>query len=253
MYFTPNAPHHPYDPAPGDEKLYPDLKIDWPPNYNEADISDKPQWVQQFQLITPKKQAGDYDIRRRQAQMLWSLDQAIGSLLDQLQQQGQLDSTLILYMTDNGLLVGEHRLAGKAVAYDEAVHVPFGIRYPPLVPAPRVENRLVANIDLAPTLYDLAGLPIPSKVDGRSLIPLLKGEGPWRDDLLLEGWAQGLNEINFKAVRTEHYAYIENEGDLSELYDMQQDPYQLKNLINDPAHAQIITDMQARLKRLLSH
>ena len=253
LLFTPNAPHHPYDPAPGDENLYPDLKIDWPPNYNEADVSDKPKWVQGFPLITPKNQLGDYDIRRRQAQMLWSLDQAINSLLDQLQQQGQLDNTLILYINDNGLLVGEHRLAGKAGAYEEDVHVPFGIRYPPLIPTPRVENRIVANIDIAPTIYELAGLPIPSNVDGRSLLPLLKGQSAWRDDILLEGWVEGPAQVTFQAARTERYVYIENQGDLSELYDLQQDPYELSNLINDPAHAPIITDMQARLKRLLSH
>jgi len=104
----------------------------------------------------------------------------------------------------------------------------------------------VANIDIAPTIYELAGLTIPAEVDGRSLVPLLQEEGEWRDELLIEGWPRP----PYAAVHTERYVYVETEGDRAELYDLEQDPYQLENLVNDPAYTAIITEMRQRLERL---
>ena len=111
----------------------------------------------------------------------------------------------------------------------------------------RVENRLVANIDIAPTIYELAGLPMPTEVDGQSMALLLERRGAWRDELLIETIEGGMSH---EAVHTGRYVYIETKGDLSELYDLEEDPYQLENRINDPAHAQIVAEMQERLKRL---
>ena len=99
---------------------------------------------------------------------------------------GRLDNTVIFYISDNGLQWGEHRLSSdKAVEFEELIRVPFAMRYPPLISKPYVENHLVGNIDIAPTIYDLAGLPIPSNMDGMSLVKLLKGE-PWRDNILID-------------------------------------------------------------------
>jgi arylsulfatase A-like enzyme len=188
----------------------------------------------------------DYGYRRH-LQSLWSLDQAIGDILDQLQQQGRLDNTVIFYLSDNGFFWGEHRLTGKKYVYEEASHVPFALRYPPLTAAGRTEARLVANIDIAPTIYDLAGLNIPADVDGRSLVPLLAGQAGWRDDLLIEGWPE--QTPPYRAVHTARHVYVETEGDRSELYDLERDPFQLENQANNPL-SPLVAEMRERLRQL---
>ena len=129
----------------------------------------------------------------------------------------------------------------------------FGLRYPPLVPSARVEPRLVANIDIAPTIYRLAGLPVPAEVNGLSLVQLLDGTGPWRDELLVEMWQdpeEGIGAPPFAAVRTARYVYAETEGDREELYDLDRDPYQLENRATDMAYSSVAAEMRQRLQRL---
>ena len=235
------------DPAPGDEGLYKNLALHRPPSYNEQDLSDKPIWLQSVPSLTPTQQELIDIVRLRQLQTLWSLDQAIGAIVDLLERQAQLDNTVIFYISDNGFFWGEHRLREKDRVYEPSIHVPFALRYPKIAPQGRVENRLVANIDIAPTVYQLAGLVIPTEVDGRSLVPLLQGQGNSRDDLLIESFER---RAPYAAVHTGRYVYIETEGDRSELYDLEKDPHQLENRINDPAYAQIMAEMKKRLKRL---
>jgi arylsulfatase A-like enzyme len=120
------------------------------------------------------------------------------------------------------------------------------MRYPPLVPKPYVDDRLVANIDIAPTLYQLAGLPIPSNMDGLSMVHLFNG-GPWRNALLLEGWPpRGI----YSAVHTERYIYSETTGDKPEFYDLQTNPYELGNQIDDPVYQTIIQGLKDQLHQL---
>lgn len=242
-------------PAPGDENLYPNLRPYRPPNYNEADISDKPNWLQRFRptRFGPPVQNETDHRRRRQLQTLKSVDDAIATVLDSLAAQARLDNTVIFFLTDNGVLWGEHRMFGVYVPSDNSSRIDLALRYPPLVPAPRTESRLVANIDIAPTIYQLAGIAIPADVDGLSLVPLLDGTGSWRQDLLLEVWPDPLLGMPFPptvAVRTDRYVYAESEGDRPELYDLQADPYQLENRASNPAHAAIVADMRQRLARL---
>jgi arylsulfatase A-like enzyme len=247
LIFAPPAPHFPAQPAPGDKDLYPDLPPYRPPNYNEADLSGKPQWLQKMPPLDVKRQGEIDHFRRKQLQTLWSLDQAVGAVLDRLQRQHRLDDTVIFYLSDNGLFWGEHRLPrGKDHAYEPSIRVPFAMRYPRLIDRGRVEPRLVANIDIAPTIYDLAGIPIPPDVDGRSLVPLLQGSSDWREEVLIEGWSRPA----YAAVHTARFVYIDTKGRFAELYDLERDPYQLENRANDPAYAPVVTDMRARLLRL---
>lgn len=247
LIFAPPAPHFPAQPAPGDKDLYPDLPPYRPPNYNEADLSGKPQWLQKMPPLDAERQTEIDHFRRKQLQTLWSLDQAVGAILDRLQRQHRLDDTVIFYLSDNGVFWGEHRLAkGKNHAYEPSIRVPFAMRYPRLIDRGRVEPRLVANIDIAPTIYDLAGLPIPEDVQGRSLLPLLQGPSGWREEVLIEGWSRPA----YAAVHTARFVYIDTKGRFAELYDLERDPYQLENRANDPAYAPVVTDMRARLLRL---
>jgi arylsulfatase A-like enzyme len=246
LFFNGMAPHTPSTPAPGDEGLYNSLPPHRPPNFNEADISDKPSWLPSRQ-ITSSKVIGIDTQRRNMLATLWSMDQAIGAVLDKLQTMGQLDRTFIVFMSDNGFMWGEHRLFDrKNLLYEEAARIPFAVRYPPLTTGPRVETGLVANIDIAPTVLELAGLPIPAQMDGKSMIPLVQSGAPLRQDLLLEAWSSA-SAPPWIGLRTESYMYIERAGDISELYDMLIDPYQLQNVAGDPANAALLVEIRARL------
>lgn len=238
LIFAPNAPHEPATPAPGDEDLYPDLPVYRPPSFMEEDLTDKPVYLQNRPPVSPDHV--DW-LRRRQVQALRSLDSAVSVLLDRIEQD---DNTVVIYLSDNGVYWGEHRLDGKLYPYPEASHIPFAIRYARLVPQPRVEWRLVANIDIAPTVYELAGLPIPGDVDGRSLVPLLRQQGvEWRDALVIEGWGY----YAYMALQTERYLYVETEGDIGELYDSRSDPYQLQNEFFNPTYATVVAELHSTL------
>ena len=252
LMFDPFAPHRPAIPASGDEALYQDLAPYRPPNYNEADVSDKPAWVQELPLLSPSDIETIDTVRRDQYQTLHAVDEAVATLINELEQQGTLDNTLIIYISDNSRAYGEHRISGgKIYPYEEVVRTVFGIRYPPLITTPHVESALVANIDIAPTIYQLAGIPIPPEVDGLSLVPLFRGEDSWRSDLLLEGWPVSTHRNTaFSAVQTDRYEYIETPGDRSELYDLQSDPYELNNVIDDPAYAGVVGQLKQRLTEL---
>ena len=245
LFWSP-APHLPADPAPGDEDLYLDLPPHRPPNFNEDDVTDKPAWLRNLSPLSENEVQSIDEFRIKQLQCLNSLDQAIESLLLLLEANNQLDNTLVVYLSDNGNFWGEHRLNGKMRVYESAQKIPFAIRYPRLVPQPYIENRIVANIDIAPTIYKLTGITVPGEIDGRSLIPLLTGSQRWRNDILLEGWPNN----PYAAVRTNRYVYVETEGDLSELYDLKFDPYQLNNKINDTKYVNIIASLQSRLAQL---
>jgi len=247
LMFAPNAPHIPAVPAPGDENLYLDLPQHRPPSFDEADTSGKPAWVRSTRRLSTATIAEVDQTRLGQLQMLNSLDITISDLLDTLELQGRMDNTVVMFMSDNGYLWGEHRQLAKSRPYEESVRIPLAIRYPTIVQTPHVDDRIVANIDIAPTMYELAGLPIPPIVDGASLILLVRDDSNlvWRDDILLES-----REFSFNAVHTKDMVYIENTGDISELYDLRADPYQLQNLLADPLYDGIQADMLARLDRL---
>jgi len=278
LLFSPSAPHftnspsgkpsqgrdrflRPPEPAPGDEKLYQDLPPHRPPSWNKTDGSGKPRWFQSRRPLAPDTIELIDTFRRKQIQSLNSLDQAVESLLDELSRQGKLDDTLVIYLSDNGHFWGEHRIPwGKNSVYEESSRVPFAVRYPRLVAKPRVETRLVANIDIAPTIYNLARIPIPTEVDGRSLVPLLTDGSKtnpsvsWREELLLEGWfpSPAIKEgrAPYAAVHTGRYVYVETEGDRSELYDLMSDPQQLQNHVDNPAYARVVSDLKPPLQRL---
>ena len=279
LLFSPNAPHFGYppvsrlpegpldldfflrppEPAPGDEGLHQNLPPHRPPNYDRRDAPGKPRWLGTLPPLSPELTARVDDFRRKQLQSLAALDHAVDSVLAALAAQGKLDDTVIVYLSDNGHFWGEHGISfGKNSAYEEASRVPFAVRYPRLAARPRVETRLVANIDIAPTFYELAGIPIPTEVDGRSLVSLLDSTRAqaalWRDELLIEGWvgppAQKIGWTSFAAVHTGRHVYVENEGDRAELYDLTSDPYQLHNLADIPAQAPLVADLKTRLNRL---
>lgn len=246
LIFAPNAPHAPFTPLKEDKGLYTDLPPYRPPSFNEADISDKPSSIANKPIID---EAGITEIdntRRRQILTLVSLDRSIGAIMEKLEASGELDNTVVIFISDNGKHWGEHRMDTKSTAYEEVVKVPFAMRYPALVPTPYSEDKLVANIDITPTVYELSGTRMPEVIDGRSLVQLLNRSGEWRTSLLLEAWP---DRGHWTAIHTGQYVYVETENDLSEFYDLSADPYELDNAINNPQYQSIILDLQQILQK----
>jgi Arylsulfatase A and related enzymes len=269
LLFASRAPHSPATPAPGDEHLHANLPKWRPPSFNPADQPDKPNWLKETPVLNQRKIDKQVDeLRLNQLRCLHSVDVAVGDILNKLKLQGKLDNTFIVFFSDNGYFWGEHRLLRKNRVYEEASHGPFAIRYPPLIPESRLDDSLISAIDLAPTICELAGLPIPADVDGRSLVPLLRGSLEWRDAVLLEGWPGTMNEQgptseeeeepeaeqaqippseniarvfqDYEAIRTKQFVYVETVGDKPELYHVSSDPYQMHNLADQHEFADLV-------------
>ncbi len=172
-----------------------------------------------------------------------------------LQDGGILDNTLVVFAGDNGFFFGEHGLSDKRAMYEEAIRIPLLMHFPSLIrPGTRVRE-MALNIDLCPTLLDLAGLPIPGDVQGRSLRPLLAGRKiPWREEFLYEyDWEPDAGRRPaIRGVRTERWKYIEYPGsaNISELYDLRSDPQELHNLAYFQPGTHIEAEMKERLGRL---
>ncbi|HAX68554.1 MAG TPA: sulfatase-like hydrolase/transferase [Anaerolineales bacterium] len=247
LFFCPNAPHDPATPAEKDAATALELP-EKPPSYNEADISDKPNWLANIPPMTDADMQNLEAFKRDQILSLFSLDRAIDALLTRLDEEGLLDTTAIFFLSDNGKLWGEHRWTTKNSVYEESARIPFALRYPPLTSTPSVEERVVANIDIAPTVYELADIPSPEGVEGESLVDLLTPDGTdWREGILIEGWpGRGF----YSAYHMGDYVYVETRWDKSEFYDLKKDPYQLENAIDDPEYQTLIEHMRAKLAEL---
>ena len=250
LMFAPIAPHAPSIPAPRHEGTYSDLPPWRPPNFNEADVNDKPDWVR----TRPSLNEGRIDADRiAQLESSLAVDDALAGLLDALDEIGQRDNTVIIFLSDQGLAWGEHRWDQKRCPYEECFRIPLVMVYPGLVAPGLVENRFVLNIDLAPTLLELAGVSIPASVEGTSLVPLLDGSVVnWRQDFLFEHWQGNSPVPGYAGLRNEEWKYVEYATGEFELYDLANDPYELINLADDPAYASILNMLRDRLHELQS-
>lgn len=248
LMFTPNAPHAPAVPAPEDKGRFSDVILPPSPAINELDVSDKPAWLQERSRLPAHELADQEAFLRRQLASLASVDRAIDEMMQLLEARQTLQDTVVIFTSDNGILHGQHRLTNKEWVYEPSIKVPFFVRGPG-IDGPRTVDGVVANIDIAPTIYDLAGLEIPPEVDGWSLVPLLSttaaNPDTWRQGLLVEAWPRW--SPAWKAVHDGRYVYVETQGDTSELYDLVTDPHQLDNRIDDPG----LSDVQARLETRL--
>jgi arylsulfatase A-like enzyme len=220
-----------------------------PPNFNEADVSDKPAWVRsKAPLNQDRISAFDKD-KRNAWRTLLAVDESIKRLLDALSASGKLNNTVVVFMTDNGRLFGEHRLRDKTMVYEEAVRTPFLVRYPGA--ANRTDRRLVANVDPASTFADLADATPTRPQDGASLVPLLEGRQPaWRTGVLLQ-WAGSSTVPAYHAIREAAWKYVELATGERELYDLNADPYELQNVAGRPAYAAQQQRLAEQLRRLV--
>ncbi|HEV8692399.1 MAG TPA: sulfatase [Ideonella sp.] len=259
-YIATYAPHAPATPAPRHENAFPGVQAPRTAAFNEADVSDKPAWIQALPLLN-QTQIDDIDkLYRHRLQSLLAVDELIQNIVNTLQAKGQLANTYILFASDNGYHQGLHRLdSGKMTAFEEDLLVPLMVRGPG-VPRGSSVSFLTANVDYAPTFAEIAGASAPGFVDGRSLLGLMKGQSPtdWRQMLLLEhkldaddhlvpldGTREppdaferrmrdaGVGITAFSGLRTaDGKTYVEYDTGEYELYDNLTDPSQLKNGYN---------------------
>lgn len=191
------------------------------------------------------KQANDG--RKKEYAAMQEVDRQIQNIINSLENTGRLANTYIIYTSDQGYLFGEHRLGGKNCMYDECIHIPFYVRGPNMVP--HLDSNLISNVDLAPTIIELAGIAKPSGLNGLSFVPLLTNSSDsWRDSVFVEVLGESPKEAHAHAVRTKQYLYAEYKNGDKEFYDLAIDPYQLESKHNDPAYASIITGLKAKLE-----
>jgi arylsulfatase A-like enzyme len=240
LYVAPYAPHGPLIPEgenPGEDPYHVADVGTWGgnPAVFEADESEKPAYVQNSAEDLADAQAQ----RQGQLRMLLSVDDLVESLFADLQAKGDLDDTLAFFLSDNGFMWSEHGLDAKNKPYTESIQIPFMMRWPGHVAPGVVDTRLAANIDLVPTILQAAGISPKSEhpLDGVSLI-----DGVVRTKVLTEAWAGG-NIGPWASIRTPRYQYIEYYADdeatvvFRELYVLRKDPWQLQNVLGDPATA----------------
>ncbi len=278
MFFAPYQPHEPAIPAPRHENLFADLQAPRTDSFNETNVLDKPDGVKSQPLLTAGQIDDMDELYRDRLRSLQSVDEMIAHMFAALEAADQLDNTYIIFTSDNGYHMGQHRLfAGKSTLYEEDINVPFVI-FGPGIPANTVlDGYLAGNVDIAPTIADLAGVIPSSMLDGRSLRPLFGVNPPapenWRQAYLLEYYKSGSEEdesadaddelepadaygtltisptLAYHGLRTRQYTYVEYANGFVELYDMSVDPDQLENIAST-ADPQLVAALSAWLKDL---
>lgn len=270
------AGHVPFKAAPRHERAFAGAALPEPANFNET-FTGKPAWQRRYKLCglapdtseacdpadipeaLPLEPWNAYnDALLTHLRTLLAVDDGLGMLFEALTNMEQLDNTVFVFTSDNGFMLGAHRLQDKRVMYEESLRVPLVVRYPKALSAGRHSSRLVSLLDLAPTLTELGGLEPTPKMLGASLVPLFSDEAtPWRDKLLYEYFqvrerAPGVPTM--LGVRTERYKYVhypELTDDIDELYDLEADPLELRNLIAEPSYAVTLGELQSALEQQL--
>lgn len=273
LYLSHKAVHGPFIPAKRHEQLYTDVKYTYPKSAN-SNLDGKPALKRKVDPVevvripnaTPEPMEPRYgrgwereDIYLDHARCLASVDEGVGELFDALEKSGQLDNTMIIFASDNGFLFGEHgQFMNKRVAYEESLRIPLLMRFPQLIKSGVKQEQLVLNIDIAPTLYDLANVNPPIKMHGRSLLPVFKNsKEKVRDGFLAEYFIERITPLHaeWQAVRTERWKYIyyPNLSGMDELYDLKNDPLEMENVIKKQQYSDILTEMKKSLLQLLAN
>lgn len=260
LFLSHKAVHAMFEPAERHRGRYGAAALEYPAGMADTDDNyrGKPDWVR---AQRNSWHGVDYMYHgqiefdafyRRYCETLLGVDESVGRMLDYMDNAELGEKTLVMYMGDNGFCFGEHGLIDKRQMYEESMRVPFLARCPEFIKAGTVVPQLVQNIDIAPTVLEMAGIMSPTPMAGRSLAPLLAGrQVEWRDRVFYEYYW----ERNFPhtpttfGVRSLKWKYIHYHGiwDTDELYDMETDPQEMINLINSPEFQPIVSQMNTQL------
>jgi arylsulfatase A-like enzyme len=241
LLFAPYAPHAPYRPAPRHDGAWAGLLPAYRPASVTEDTSDKPAWVREN--AAPVALADVDTTQVRQQESLMAVDEAVSRLVGALRDTGRMRNTLFVYTSDNGLLLGDHRLLTKGAPYGPALAVPLLVRWDGQVRAGHVDRRLALNLDITRTIT--SATPASLATDGLSLLGARR-----RDGFLLEG-ARGplLGRPAFCGWRTAAWTYVRWATGEEELYSDKLDPDQVRNLAGDDAHRTELTALRERTRR----
>lgn len=256
-----NAPRE-FPPDPRDEKLYEQIQIPAPATGHDRFFRLLPPFVQKSEARRRWERRFATETMRQNTvrdyyRLITGLDREIGRLVQAVATRCWERPTVWLFTSDNGFFLGEHGLADKWFMYEESIRVPL-IIYDPRHSSPpqgRTVDAMALNIDIAPTILDWAGVPIPSVMQGRSLRPWIEGRTPddWRNDWLYEHHTLPKLIPPSEGVRTQRWSYIRwlaTEPPLEELYDIQADPRQERNLTADPRHRGTLEQLRRRWELL---
>jgi len=273
LYLSHKAMHALFIPPDRHKSLYDPADQVKPESWDD-DLSEKPKWLRELhlrggRLKHPVPEGGIPDaiephiwgitnmknVRRvNWHRTLAAIDEGVGRLQKALRDVGLDDNTVVIFAGDNGFFLGEHGLVDKRLAYEESIRIPLMIQDPRSGKSGQVLDQIALNIDVAPTILDMAGVKIPDYMQGNSLKPLLAGKDvPWRHSFFYkyykEAWLPGVPTI--EAVRTENFKYIRTPelNDIDELYNIKNDPTEMHNLALDPAYKKQLEKMQAELER----
>ena len=254
--------HGPFQPAPRHLGIFANDTLPIPPNGNGVDsFAGKPDW----QILKKKH----YKIWDKDPQWnpkfkepiniletLTAIDESVGRIYKLLEKTNQLDNTMIIFTSDNGYFMGEHGYWDKRISYEESMRIPMIIRYPAKIKAGSKIDKMCLNVDVAPTILQLLGLEIPQQMQGKSMMPLFENENKakWRKQFMFEYFVDdafpyaGPTQL---ALRTERYKLVDNnlKNDIDELYDLQQDPGEMNNLINNPDFKNKVSEMRKELEK----
>ena len=270
------ACHGPFTPAERHKDAFPEGKFQEPASW-AIDFSDSPLWWRRAAVyglhyqkwvasegkpVPEKVEPGKWQVkntkRLNMLRCLLAVDEGLGRVMDLLKKQGRLDNTVIILMADNGYFFGEHRKGDKRLAYEESIRVPFAIRYPAMLKGGSRIKGLLTNIDLGPTILDLAGAEIPKTMQGESFVPVMKGESegriaPFFYEYFQEKYAPGIPTM--LAIRTPDWKYISyphesaDAGNFGELYHLSKDQHEIQNLIHSPEAAPQLKKMKQMLEK----
>lgn len=267
LYLSHKAVHARFEPAERHKDLYSDVEIEAPASQANTpeNYEGKPMWVKNQRnswhgVDFPYHSSLDIkEYYRDYCRCMNAVDDSVGRVREYLARHGLAENTVVMLMGDNGFLFGEHGLIDKRNAYEESMRVPLVIEAPKLIEGGTTLTPVVANIDIGPTIMELAGLQTPQQMDGMSFVGVATGKVPadqWRDYLLYEyNW-----EWNFPhtpsmfALRGDRYKFIQYHGiwDTDELYDLHNDPQEMHNLINEPEMQETVRQLRAKLNRELA-
>ena len=249
------APHKPFSPDEAFDDVYANTVWDKPVNFGEEGAKHIPAQAKggrQYRTMLDFVPESYQENMRKYHQLVYGVDVAIGKIRAELEKQGLADNTVILYLSDNGYSLGAHNMSGKVLPYEEPSRTPMVV-YDPRVPSLGKDNRvqsITSNLDMAPTIFALAGIKIPDNVDGKSLLPLLKNpKGKVQDSvMLINAW--GSSPTHSLAVVTDKYKYIywpfsAGMEAAEELYDLSKDKLEMVNQAKNPEYESQLTMMHA--------